>query len=201
MKSRVHHLRPSEALFSEVQKRVLALLFANPERSFYTSEILKNVKSGTGAVQRELSRLRASGLVAVERLGKRTHYRVNQTSPAYPDLQRLILKTAGLADPLADALKPHASNIKAAFVFGSMAKGTHHSKSDVDLMVVGDNLDYADLYVCLQRVERTLHRAIKPLFLTPSDWRHRYSEKDSFVHKISEQPLIPVIGSELELRR
>jgi predicted transcriptional regulator len=57
------------ALFSNVQQRVLALIFGHAERSFYTSEIVRNVHSGTGAVERELSRLERSGLVCVERIG------------------------------------------------------------------------------------------------------------------------------------
>ncbi len=60
------------ALFSKVQQRVLALIFGHPERSFYTSEIVRNVRSGTGAVERELSRLRRSGLVSVERIGNQS---------------------------------------------------------------------------------------------------------------------------------
>ena len=49
----------SDALFSKVQQRVMALLFGQPDRSFYTSEILRHVDSGVGAVDRELTRLQA----------------------------------------------------------------------------------------------------------------------------------------------
>ena len=63
----------SDALFSKVQQRVMALLFGHPERSFYTSEILRHVDSGVGAVDRELSRLHRSGLVTVERVGNQKH--------------------------------------------------------------------------------------------------------------------------------
>ncbi len=38
----------SSALFSNVQQRVLALIFGHTERSFYTSEIVRNIRSGTG---------------------------------------------------------------------------------------------------------------------------------------------------------
>ena len=51
----------SGALFSNVQQRVLALIFGHPGRSFYTSEIVRKIHSGTGAVERELSRLQQSG--------------------------------------------------------------------------------------------------------------------------------------------
>lgn len=195
----VAHVRPSNALFSNVQQRVLALIFGNPDRSFYTSEILKRVNSGTGAVERELSRLRQSGLVSVERIGNQKHYRANHESPVYRELQGLVLKTIGLVEPLAESLQPYAANIKAAFVFGSIAKGTHHADSDIDLMVIGDDLNYADLYASLQRAEIKLHRPVKPLFLSSNDWRRKLAETDSFISRISEQPKILVIGSEREL--
>jgi hypothetical protein len=39
----------SNALFSKVQQRVLALIFGQPERSFYTSEIIRrSVGHGRG---------------------------------------------------------------------------------------------------------------------------------------------------------
>jgi len=59
----------SNALFSKVQQRVLALIFTRPERSFYTSEIIRSVRSGVGAVKRELAKLERSGLVSVEHIG------------------------------------------------------------------------------------------------------------------------------------
>jgi hypothetical protein len=51
----------SSALFSNVQQRALALIFGHPERSFYTPEMVRSVHSGTGAVERDLSRLQRSG--------------------------------------------------------------------------------------------------------------------------------------------
>src|SRR5258706_15523336 len=94
----------SNALFSKVQQRVLGLIFGHPERSFYTSEIVRSVHSGTGAVERELSRLQRSGLVSVERIGNQKHYRANRQSPIFEELHRLILKTIGLREPLKDSL-------------------------------------------------------------------------------------------------
>src|ERR1700756_961423 len=112
----------SNALFSKVQQRVLALIFGHPERSFYTSEIVRHVHSGTGAVERELSRLQSSGLVSVERIGNQKHFRANRQSPIFAELQSLVVKTVGLTEPLRKALQPHSSKIKVAFVYGSVAK-------------------------------------------------------------------------------
>jgi predicted nucleotidyltransferase len=48
-----------------------------------------------------------------------------------------MLKTIGLADVLRSALAPLGKRIKAAFVYGSMAKGILTASSDVDVMVIG----------------------------------------------------------------
>src|SRR3977135_1315721 len=128
----------SNALFSKVQQRVLALIFCQPERSFYTSEIMRKGQSGTGAVERELSRLQRSGLVSVERIGNQKHYRANHESPIFEELQSLIIKTVGLTEPLKKSLEPYSDTIKTAFVYGSVAKGQDTARSDIDLMVIGD---------------------------------------------------------------
>jgi predicted nucleotidyltransferase len=47
-------------------------------------------------------------------------------------------KTTGIADVLHDALAPMAGAVDLAFVYGSMAAGTEHAGSDIDLMILGD---------------------------------------------------------------
>jgi predicted nucleotidyltransferase len=189
----------SSALFSNVQARVLALIFGHPERSFYASEIIRNVRSGTGAVERELSRLRDSGLVRVERIGNQKHYRANHRSPIFVELRSIVLKTMGLAEPLRESLAPHAEKIKTAFVYGSVAKGGDSARSDVDLMVIGEDLAYPDLFGGLQKAESILHRQVSPNFLSPQDWRRKLAQKNPFITKISAQPKIFIFGSEDDL--
>ena len=189
----------SDALFSKVQQRVLALIFGHPERSFYMSEIVRSVHSGTGAVERELSRLRLSGLLSVERIGNQKHYRANPQSPIFEELHGIVLKTVAVAEPLMKALGPYASKIKAAFVFGSVAKHADTAKSDVDLMVIGEDLSYAELYTALQHSEITLRRKVSPIFLTEEEWQRKSSNKGSFVSNLRTRPKIFIIGSESDL--
>ena len=73
----------ADALFTKVQQRVLGVLFGNPRRSFYANEVIGLACSGTGAVQRELQRLEASGLVTVVRVGKQKHYQANAASAVF----------------------------------------------------------------------------------------------------------------------
>ncbi|MGI8547806.1 MAG: transcriptional regulator, partial [Gemmatimonadaceae bacterium] len=132
--------RLADALFTKVQQRVLGILLGNPERSFYANEIIRLACSGTGAVQRELTRLQTGGLVTVSRVGNQKHFQANPAAPVFDELRALVLKTSGLADVLRSALAPLASGIHAAFVYGSLAKREDTATSDVDLMVISDTL-------------------------------------------------------------
>jgi len=189
----------SNALFSKVQQRVLGLIFGQPERSFYTSEIIRSIRSGTGAVERELSRLQRSGLISVENIGNQKHYRANQKSPVFEELQRLVIKTVALTEPLKRSLEPHSSGIKAAFVYGSVAKGADTALSDIDLMVIGDNLDYSEIYTALQNAEEILRRKVDPIFLSPADWQRKASQKGSFVSQVAALPKRFIFGAESDL--
>src|SRR5438034_11045521 len=107
MGTKPHTLSLSNALFSKVQQRVLALIFSHPERSFYTSEIVRNVRSGVGAVERELSKLERSGRVTVERIGNQKHYRANQAAPICEELRGLVEQTVGLAEAIRKSIEPY----------------------------------------------------------------------------------------------
>jgi predicted nucleotidyltransferase len=187
--------RLADALFSSVQQRVLALLFGQPGRSFRSTEVIELAGSGTGAVHRQLMRLADSGLVTVTRVGNQKHYQANRTSPVFPELHGLVVKTIGLVAPLEEALAPFRGQIQAAFVYGSIAKGTDTAQSDIDLMVICDDLSYADLYSALQEAEATLGRPVHVSLETATEWKRKLAANNPFVAKVQAQPKILVIGS------
>ena len=76
----------ADALFSATQQRVLGLLFGQPQRSFFTSELIALAGGGSGAVQRELRRLEESGLVTLSRVGNQKHYQANADAPIFVEL-------------------------------------------------------------------------------------------------------------------
>jgi predicted nucleotidyltransferase len=189
----------ADALFAKVQQRVLGVLFGNPRRSFYANEVIHLARSGTGAVQRELARLEASGLVTVTRLGKQKHYQANAASPVFEELRALVLKTSGLADVLRAALAPISERIRAAFVYGSIAKGQDGAASDVDLMVISKTLTYADLFGVLEEASRQLGRKIAPTVYTPQELARRVKQENAFVTRVLAQPKLWLIGDESDL--
>lgn len=190
-------------LFTPVQQRVLGLLFGQPERRFQSAELIRLAGSGTGSAHRLLTRLAAVGLVTTERVGNQKHYLANAASPVFAELTGLVRKTVGLAAPLQAALAPLAGKIAAAFIYGSIAKGTDRADSDVDLMVIGKDgksgLEYGTLFAALQGAEAALARPVNPNLMSRAEWRRKRAERDSFAARIAAQPRQFVLGSDDEL--
>jgi predicted nucleotidyltransferase len=189
----------ADALFTPVQQRVLRFLFGQPVRSFQSAELIRLVEGGVGAVHRQLARLEKAGLVEITRIGNQKHYRARRESPVFADLHGLVVKTVGLVEPLRNALNVKADSICAAFVFGSVAKGSDHAGSDVDLMVISDALHYPDLFEALQEAETRLARPINPTVMRVADWRAKRAQEDSFAARVASQPKLFVIGSDDDL--
>jgi predicted nucleotidyltransferase len=186
----------ADVLFTPVQQRVLGLLFGQPERRFQSAELIRLAGAGTGAVHRLLTRLGATGLLRVEMVGNQKFYQANERAPVYAELVGLVRKTVGLAGPLQAALAPLADRITAAFVFGSVAKGSDRAASDIDLMVIADELDYAMLTAALAAAEESLARPVSPNLMTRAEWRRKRATADSFAARIAAQPKVFVIGAE-----
>lgn len=186
----------ADALFTKTQQRVLGVLFGEPDRSFYASELIRTAGTGSGAAQRELAKLEESGLVVARRIGHQKHYQANAASPLFAELRAIILKTVGLAEPLRNALRPLSSAIRAAFVYGSVAKAEDRSGSDVDLMIISDSLTYGDVFGALERVAKSVGRPVNPTVYTEAEFLKRSREENAFVTRVLQQPKIWVIGSE-----
>ncbi len=186
----------ADALFSQVQQRVLALLLGHPERSFHVSEIIRLVESGSGSVQRELEKLTKAGIISVTASANRKLYQANRASAVFAELHSIVLKTMGLTEPLRKALTPFEKHIRWAFVYGSIAKGTDTSRSDIDLMIVGSKLSYSAVYAALQGAEARLLRQINPNIMTMGEWRKKRASPTSFLTKLLAQPKLFLIGSE-----
>jgi predicted nucleotidyltransferase len=184
----------ASALFSDSQTRVLQWLFGQPERGFHINELLRLTGLGSASLQRELKKLSDAGLLRSERVGNLRTFQANPESPVYKELIALTRKTLGVQPMLRKALEPLEPKLEAAFIYGSVAKGTDKAKSDVDVMLVGKNLLLSKVLEVLVPLEGQLARKINPTLLTPAEFKRRQAERDSFVNRVLTQPTIPLIG-------
>jgi predicted nucleotidyltransferase len=187
----------ADALFTATQQRVLALLFGQPDRSFFATELISLARAGSGGVQRELKRLADSGLLVVSRVGNQKHYQANRASPVFDEVCNLVRKTVGLCDPLRNALMSIADRITHAVVYGSVAKRTDTAASDIDLLVVSDELSLEDLYALLAPVEESLARKVNPTLYTSRELERRRSSGNAFLKRVLTGDHIVLIGDDL----
>ena len=125
---------------SELQGRLLALLYADPDRGHTISELANALSAHVATVQREVARLEEAGILESARVGKSRVVRPNLRSPYAEDLGSLVIKAFGPARVLGSALSK-IPGVEEAFVFGSWAD--RHAgvrgpaPADVDVLVIG----------------------------------------------------------------
>jgi len=183
MRNHIRNMRNSSvlsSLFPHVRQGVLAATFTQPEKWWYLSELADRLRTRPSSLQRELSALVASGILAHRREGKRAYFKAQTESPVFRELQQLFEKTAGLLPILEGMLKPFGDKLQCAFVYGSVARRREHTMSDVDLMVIG-RIGLADLSPALRKVEERLGREVNVTAYSPEEFRGKVGSGDHFL--------------------
>lgn len=188
-------------LFTDSQSRLFIWLFGQPERAYHLSELRRLTGLGSASLQRELNRLAAAGLVDSQTVGNMRRFQANPKSPVFAELVALTRKTLGTVPVLRDALSPLMPDLLAAWVYGSVAKQTDTARSDVDVMLVGNDLLLSKVLTCLVPAEAQLGRKINPTCYSPEEFERRRAEPDSFLNRVLSQPVLALIGDARELAR
>src|SRR3984957_14190168 len=157
----MRNIRCLDALLPKTRQGILAAMLVQPDKEWYVSELARRMRVPSSSLQRELQDLAKAGILKTHKQGRMVYYQADSDSPIFPDLRGLLLKTAGLVDVLADALKPLAGELQIVFVYGSIASGSEQSDSDIDLMIVGKILP-TELALPLRRARELLGRQISP---------------------------------------
>jgi len=186
----------ADALFSRTQQRVFALVFGQPDRAFSTSELIALAGAGSGAVQRELQRLIDSKLVVVTLAGRQKRYQANSAAPIFEELRAIVEKTAGVPDQLRAALQPLGARVQLAVLFGSVAKARDTAASDIDVLIVSDELALDDVFSALEAAERRLGRRVSPTLYTSDEFRRRRRTHHPFVTRVLSGKHVVLTGSE-----
>jgi DNA-binding transcriptional ArsR family regulator len=195
----MRNIRLLDALFPKTRQEILAATFGQPQRKWYAAELARRMGVPASSLQRELQSLVEVGVLNTHRQGRMVYYQANRTCPVFNELHGLLLKTAGLLDVLADALRPLAAKIRLAFVYGSVASGVEQSASDVDLMVVG-SVTPIELALPLREAREALGRQINPTVYTSAEFDRKRKSRDHFLTRVLAKPKLFVQGEEIDLQ-
>ena len=189
----------SDLLFpNQYRRRVLAWLVMHPQEWVHLRELARSTGASAGTLKKELDALTKAGLLTSRKVGNQSQFCANTEHPVYPELSGLIRKTIGLCDLLTVALKPLTDQVKVAFVFGSMANGTEKTRSDVDVMVIGED-SFGEVVNALYDAQSILGREINPKVMTDQEWHANQAEGNVFVHELLRKPKLFIVGADHDL--
>jgi predicted nucleotidyltransferase len=181
------------SILTDRQAKLFRWLFGQPERSFYLNELLRLTKLSSASLQQELKRLTEAGLVDSSRFGNLRVFKANPNSPVFHELISLTRKTGGLTHLIQHALSPMKPSLQQAWIYGSVAKETDTSASDIDLMLVGEKISLSEVLTLFQPLEEELKRKVNPTCYTPKEFAQRIADADSFASKVMSQPHIDLL--------
>ena len=122
---------------SKTRRGLLAAFFGQPRRSYYLSELARELKTSAGNVQRELRGFLKDQMVIQERKGRLIFYRVNPAHELFPEVSSIVRKTCGLEAVLRSYFEKRPE-VQLAYLFGSQATGKANALSDVDVAILTD---------------------------------------------------------------
>jgi predicted nucleotidyltransferase len=183
----------AEALFSKATQTILDLIFMSPQ-GIHLRGLTGRTGLSSASAQRELGKLTAAGILEQEHIGRVILYKPNTASPIYEELNAILRKTAGAAGILSDALMPFRANIELAFIYGSVAKNLDTAHSDIDLLLVSDQIGSAELYPGLMEAEAALQRKVSLSVYRPAEFQRKLDSRNHFLATVMAGPKIALIG-------
>lgn len=191
----------SEILFgSRLRAKIIGWLFIHPDERFFVRQLSNLLQKDSTNISRELSRMEKAGIIISTVEGKQRYYQTNNKHPVYNELISIVRKTFGIADVIRDSLETEADKIEAAFIFGSVARGTDDSTSDIDVMVIGA-IGFDEVVSLLTPAEELLQREVNAVVYSTVEYKKRLLEKHYFVTEVMADEKIFIIGNTDELRR
>ncbi len=178
---------------------ILSVLLLHPDRRFYQREIAQYARCTVLQAQRALNRIFDAGLVEKRREGNRVYYRAHRDHPVFEDLKRVLTKSVALGDQLRATLEQLGDEIRLSFIYGSVAAGTEHGTSDVDLFCVGD-LTSREAARVFGPLGRELGREFNFVIYTEHEFRNKVKGDSPFIQNVLSGPKIWLIGTDDELR-
>jgi predicted nucleotidyltransferase len=176
-------------MFPKTIAQVNTVLMLHAETPLPVATIARAAGVPYGIAVSALATLEKRGLVRrTSRVGV-DEFGPNRVDPHYP-----MAYAAALVDlPLADALR--GKRVYVVYAYGSLSRPGGGSKtSDLDLLIVGDIRDRAELTGKLALVGAKLGRAIDPFILSPEQFNDAKAKND--VHVASALAGVRILGGE-----
>ena len=156
--------KPGADLLGESETRLL-LALSRVTRAVSGREAARLAGLAQSTARRALLRLSKIGLVDADEEPHAVRYSLNRDHALWPAVQSILDTPHRLEDLISKIVLQHASDVVAAFLFGSVARGDATAGSDVDIAIIlPDALDTKPEHLVdalTEAVECTNHRGCR----------------------------------------
>jgi predicted transcriptional regulator len=171
--------------------KLLQLLLANPDRSYYVRELARVVGVQLNAIRREIANLEKVGLIGPAKASpddynqtdRCKYYRLLTDSLLYPELKELLIKVTIIEErEFVEELKRRAGKIKYLLLTGYF---TEDKKAESDLLIVGE-LKHAVVAKIVHEFEKGINRELRYTIMGEQEYRDRREVGDKFLYGLLE---------------
>lgn len=179
---------------SKARLKLLRLFLFNQEAALTSAEISSRTKLSKEAVRRELIDLLASGLVRRRGTQIPVRYQTNRDFEHLGALDMFIRGTTSVRPRNIINLLKRAGSLRLVALSGLF---TGALEPQIDLLIVGDNLEESTLARTVRALEAELGREIRYASFTTADFRYRLGVYDRLLRDVFDYPhrlLVDKIG-------
>lgn len=177
---------------TQLQGEVLALLLDNPEHEWTMSELAQTTSAALTSIHAEIVRLESGGLATSRKVGRTRLTKANPSNPVIEPLTQVVLSSFGpkvvVGQEFADL------GAERVLIFGSWAArymGVDGiTPNDIDVLVIGDNVDEAEMYRAAERTEQRVKRAVNPVCVSSQMW---CKSTTPLIDEIKRRPYVEVL--------
>ena len=178
-----------EKLFnSRIRVKVLKFLFRNYGVNVGLKDLSRMVQEPLESVRQEMKELQKMGLV---KTASKTHFTLDPNFEFFSELKNLILKSSPAEKDKMIKRILGLGRIKLAVISGVFLN-SHDSagqvNSEVDLFIVGNNINKDKLRSFLKSLEAEVGKEIRFGLMEKNEFEYRYGMFDRFVRVLLDNP-------------
>lgn len=152
---------------SETRIKLLMRFFLNPKASGYLRQLASEFGESTNSIRLELNKLSEAQILSARVEGRNKIYTANDNHPLFQEIRSIVLKSTGI-DQVATNIISKLGNVRLAFLRGDYAAG--RDSGLIDLVLVGENVNMAELERVRKKTEGLIKRKISVLLLDEPEY-------------------------------
>lgn len=182
------------------QGKILNLFFQDVSKEYYLNEIAEILGVKGGEIKHHLDVLTKQHILLDRRRGNMRFFKLNRNHSLYNEIKNIISKTIGIQSKLLKIINK-VNGIKTAFIFGSVAKDRESLNSDIDLLLIGDNINQDIILDKVNKYERELNRKINYQAYSTEEFARKIKKRNPFIINILNEPILLLKGNIDEYKR